>query len=41
VVLRRQVSGTGTDAAVAATSSLVNELARDIAVAVRGLPPAR
>jgi uncharacterized lipoprotein YmbA len=41
VVLRRQVSGTGTDAAVAATSLLVTELARDIAVAVRGLPPAR
>jgi uncharacterized lipoprotein YmbA len=41
VVLRRQVSGTGTDAAVAATSLLVTALARDIAVAVRGLPPAR
>jgi len=41
VVLRRQVSGTGTDAAVAATSLLVTELARDIAVAVRGLPPAK
>lgn len=41
VVLRRQVSGTGTEAAVAATSLLVTELARDIAVAVRGLPPAR
>jgi len=41
VVLRREVSGTGTDAAVAATSSLVTEMARDIAVAVRGLPPAK
>jgi len=41
VVLRREVSGAGTDAAVAATSSLVTEMARDIAVAVRGLPPAK
>ena len=41
VVLRREVSGTGTEAAVAATSLLVTDLARDIAVAVRGLPPAR
>jgi uncharacterized lipoprotein YmbA len=41
VVLRRETSGPGTDAAVAATSSLVTEMARQIAVAVRGLPPAR
>lgn len=41
VVLRREVSGTGTDAAVSATSLLVTEMARDIAVAVRGLPPPR
>jgi uncharacterized lipoprotein YmbA len=40
VFLRREVSGTGTAAAVAATSSLLTEMARDIAVAVRGLPPA-
>jgi len=41
VVLRRQVTGSGTDAAVAATSGLIAELAREIAVAVRGLPPSR
>jgi uncharacterized lipoprotein YmbA len=41
VVLRRVVAGTGTDAAVSATSLLVTEMARDIAVAVRGLPPPR
>jgi hypothetical protein len=35
------VAGTGTDAAVSATSLLVTEMARDIAVAVRGLPPPR
>jgi uncharacterized lipoprotein YmbA len=41
VFLRRDVSGPGTDAAVAATSALVTEMAREIAVAVRALPPAR
>ena len=41
VVLRREVTGPGTDAAVAATSALVNEMAREIAVAVRRLPPAK
>jgi uncharacterized lipoprotein YmbA len=41
VVLRREVPGPGTDAAVAATSALVTEMAREIAVAVRDLPPAR
>ena len=41
VVLRREVPGAGIDAAVAATSLLVTQMARDIAVAVRGLPPAR
>jgi uncharacterized lipoprotein YmbA len=41
VILRREVSGSGTDAAVAATSALITEMAREIAVAVRALPPAR
>ena len=41
VVLRREATGPGTDAAVAATSSLVTEMAMEIAIAVRGLPPAR
>jgi uncharacterized lipoprotein YmbA len=40
VILRRNVSGSGTDAAVAATSALITEMAREIAVAVRALPPA-
>jgi uncharacterized lipoprotein YmbA len=41
VILRRDVTGKGTDAAVAATSALLTEMAREIAVAVRGLPKAR
>jgi uncharacterized lipoprotein YmbA len=41
VVLRRDIPGPGTDAAVAAASALVTEMAREIAVAVRALPPAR
>jgi len=41
VVLRRDVGGPGTDAAVSATSALVTEMAREIAVAVKGIPPAR
>jgi uncharacterized lipoprotein YmbA len=41
VILRRDVSGSGTEAAVAATSALITEMAREIAVAVRALPPAR
>jgi uncharacterized lipoprotein YmbA len=37
-VLRREAAGKGTDAAVAATSALVGDMAREIAQAVRALP---
>lgn len=37
-VLRRQAAGKGTDAAVAAASALVGEMAREIATAVRAMP---
>jgi uncharacterized lipoprotein YmbA len=39
--LRRDAAGKGTDAAVAAASELVAELAREIALAVRRIPPPR
>ncbi len=39
VALRRQATGKGTDAAVAATSALLTEMSREIAVAVQALPP--
>ncbi len=39
--LRRAATAKGTDAAIATASALVAELAREIAVAVRTLPPAR
>ncbi len=39
VALRRQAAAKGTDAAVAATSALLTEMSREIAVAVRALPP--
>ena len=38
-VLRRDVAGKGTDAAVAATSALVGDMAHEIAAAVKALPP--
>jgi uncharacterized lipoprotein YmbA len=41
VVLRRDIAGSGPDAGVAATSTLLDEMAREIAIAVRALPPAR
>jgi uncharacterized lipoprotein YmbA len=41
VVLRRKASGPGADAAVAATSALVTELAQDIASSIQTLPAAR
>jgi uncharacterized lipoprotein YmbA len=37
-VLHRQASGQGTDAAVAAASALVGEMAREIAAAVKAIP---
>lgn len=40
VVLRREGAGPGTDTAVSVTSALVGDLARDVAEAVRALPPA-
>ncbi len=39
--MRRAAAAKGTDAAVATASALVADLAREIAVAVRALPPAR
>jgi uncharacterized lipoprotein YmbA len=41
VVLRRDIAGSGPDAGVAATSTLLDEMAREIAISVRALPPAR
>jgi uncharacterized lipoprotein YmbA len=41
LVLRRDIAGSGPDAGVAATSTLLDEMAREIAIAVRALPPAR
>lgn len=38
-VLRREVSGKGTDAAVATASALVGDMAHEIAAAVKALPP--
>lgn len=38
-ILRREGAGPGTDAAVAVTSALVADLARDVAEALRALPP--
>jgi uncharacterized lipoprotein YmbA len=38
-ILRREGAGPATDTAVSVTSALVGDLARDIAEAVRALPP--
>jgi hypothetical protein len=41
VVLRREIAGSGPDAGVAATSALLDDMAREIAIAVRAVPPAK